>query len=46
MMKHGVFVIPPSEEPKLMRLYERFGIGAAKVLDGDVGENGDIPVEA
>lgn len=25
---HGVFVIPPSEEPKLDRLYERYGITA------------------
>jgi hypothetical protein len=24
---HGVFVIPPSEEPKLARLYEKYGIG-------------------
>src|SRR5205823_1023160 len=23
---HGVFVIPPSEEPKIARLYEKFGI--------------------
>lgn len=25
---HGVFVIPPSEEPKLARLYEKYGISA------------------
>ena len=24
---HGVFVIPPSEQPKLARLYEKYGIG-------------------
>ena len=28
---HGVFVIPPSEEPKLARLYEKYGIGAKEV---------------
>jgi len=45
---HGVFVIPLSEEPKLLRLYERFGIGEAGTVereetDGDVGDYGDVP---
>lgn len=48
---HGVFVIPPSEEPKLTRLYEKFGISTSesdtketdnpeRAVDlGDVGES-------
>lgn len=50
----GVFVIPRSEEPRLKRLYERYGIEPAEGaredtrnpegLDvGDVGDVGDVP---
>ena len=30
---HGVFVIPLSEEPKLARLYEKYGIGSQEAED-------------
>jgi hypothetical protein len=44
---NGVFMVPLSEETKLIRLYERFGIGDAlagdrEEPDGDVGDNGDV----
>ena len=32
---HGVFVIPPSEEAKLARLYEKYGIGSQE--SGEIG---------
>lgn len=46
---HGVFVVPPSEEAKLTRLYERFGIAAntaeLEEAHGDIGDNRDIPAQ-
>jgi len=44
---NGVFIISPSEGPKLVSLYERFGIATATEAErdpssGDVGDDGDI----
>jgi hypothetical protein len=36
---HGVFVIPPSEEPKLARLYEKYGIAPREDEEADALEN-------
>ncbi len=33
---HGVFVIPPSERPKLERLYERYGVDSQEGSEADV----------
>ena len=33
--QHGVFVVPPSEFPKLSYLFERYGLG-------DIGDVGDV----
>lgn len=35
---HGVFVIPPSEKPKLERLYEKYGIGPKEMAEPDAEE--------
>lgn len=35
---HGVFVIPPSERPKLGRLYEKYGIAPRKDEEADASE--------
>jgi len=35
---HGVFVIPPSEEPKLASLYERYGISLQESNEQEAGE--------
>lgn len=35
---HGVFVIPPSEKPKLERLYEKYGIGPKESTEPDAEE--------
>ena len=46
---HGVFLVPLSEQPKLLRLYERYDVGRAKPekeqeessAEGDVGDIGE-----
>jgi len=48
--RHGVFVIAPSEAPRLERLYEKYGIGRDEAdgsapdlaLAGDLGDVGDV----
>lgn len=37
---HGVFVIPPTEEPKLKRLFEKFGVDIAPMIGGTDREQG------
>ncbi|HEY6803877.1 MAG TPA: hypothetical protein VI306_09890 [Pyrinomonadaceae bacterium] len=37
---NGVFVLPPSEEPKLQRLYERYGIATGVAAAEEAGAEG------
>ena len=49
---HGVYVVPVTEGPKLLKLFKRYGIGedsengtaeAIQIVPVDEGENGDMP---
>jgi hypothetical protein len=43
---HGVFVVAPTEMPKLERLFERYGVSLADVADAPVenNESAEVPV--
>ena len=41
---HGVYVIPLSEEPKLQRLYEKYGISSKEVEESDADESSSYRV--
>jgi len=41
---HGVFLVPLSEQPKLERLYDKYGIRAKEADDGDTKDEESLPV--
>lgn len=43
--RHGIYIIGPSEGPKLERLFEKYGINRPTAATGDLGDSGDFTGE-